>query len=269
MLSRYLAFVLLFALQSVLTSSLVSADDEKERLIAFLKDIDELVEGGEVSAAVKKIESLGDTTKVMRNYFVVTNHFYRNKRDVARMLSFGQAVMAYLLEQAAKVRESDVAQADKLTGYAKSMAYNISVNAWPGWNERGIKITPEQTKAAYQAAQENLRLGIELKRPADVMGNAHWLIGAQHLALKEPHKAIDQFEQAVKQFAIAKQPDYQHMAEGYIGITQLTQAATRDQGRKRLDKAIADLKARKTSDAKFFASQLKSVEKVFADSAND
>lgn len=262
MLPRYFLFVMLFVSHTGLTSSLVSADDEKEELIAFLKGIEELVEDGDLSAAAKKIESLGDTTKVMRNYFIVTNHFYRNKRDVARMLAFGQAGMAYFLEQAAKVRESDAAQADKLKGYAKSMAYNISVNAWPGWNEKGIKITPAQTKAAYQAARENLRLAIELKRPADVMGNAHWLIGAQHLALKEPQQAIDQFEHAVQQFAMAKKPDYQHMAEGYIGITQLTQAATRDQGRKRLDKAITDLEARKTSDAKFFASQLKSVEKV-------
>jgi hypothetical protein len=266
-LDRYFALLLLFAFLAVLTCSPAAAVDEKEKLIAFLKEINAVVDEDGVSVAVNKIESQGDTNKVMRSYFIVTNHFYRSKKDITKMLAFGEAAMAYLLDQAEKASKNDVAQADKLKGLAKSMAYNISVNAWPGWNEKGIKITREHSKAAMHAARENLRLGIELKRPADVMGNAHWLIGAQHLAAEQPDKAIEQFKKAVDQFSTAKKPDYQHMAEGYIGITQLTQAATRDRGRRTLDKALTALKARKTTDAKFFASQLKSVENVFVDAS--
>jgi len=262
--SRILSLaVLLVSVSAVVPPAI--ADSEKERLVAFLKEIDAIVEKDGVQAAVKKIESPDDTAQVMRNYFVTTSHAYRKRHDVDLMLAFGDAGIAYLLDQAAKAGRTDAGQAEKLRGFAKAMAYNLSANAWPGWNETGINITPEHSKAAMRLARENLRLGIELKRAADVIGNAHWLIGAQHLALKRPDKAIEEFKKAVQGFAESKKPDYRHMAEGYIGIAQLTQAETRNAGRKTLDKALAALAARKTGDAKFFASQLKTVERVFVD----
>lgn len=262
--NRILSLAILLVFVSAVAPSTV-ADDEKDKLVAFLKDIDATVEKDGVPAAVKKIESQEDTTQVLRSYFIVTNHAYRKRHDVDLMLKLGDAGIAFLLDQAAKAGKSNAGQAEKLKGFAKAMAYNLSANAWPGWNEKGIRITPEHSKAAMRLARENLRLGIELKRAADVIGNAHWLIGAQHLALKQPDKAIEEFKKAVKGFAESKKPDYRHMAEGYIGIAQLTQAETRNAGRKTLDKALADLAARKTGDAKFFASQLKTVERVFVD----
>ncbi len=247
----------------------VSKADEKEQLVKFLAEVDALLASDDIPGVAKAIEANGDTDDAMKKYFVVTRHLYRTKHDIPNMLAVGQAGIKYLLGQADKARKNDAALADKWKGLAKSMAYNISVNAWPGWNEKGINIQREQSVRALHFAQENLRLAEVLKRPADVRGNAYWLIGAQLLALEQPAKAIMQFKKAAKEFDSAKKHDYRHMAEGYIGIAQLTRAASRAQGRATLEKALANLAADKTDDGKFFASQLRQVEKVFARTTED
>ena len=250
------------AIATLLTSASV-ADDELERLRAFQKELDGLLDARDVDAAIALIESRGKPQDVASAYSQAVSHAYRNRKDVTNMLAFGKAARQYCLMAAKEVEGDDAELADKLRSFAKGVSYNVAVNAWPGWEEPGITITREHSLAALAAAQANLRLGIELKKPDLAMGNAHWMMGAQYLALGKYDKAIAQFGDAVDHFDKADKPDYRHMAEGYAGIAKLLQVDQRDAGRKTLDTAIASLQTRQTSDAKFFISQLKQVEKVF------
>lgn len=257
-----LSFTSVFLMAAMPALPCLIADDDKDKLPAFLEEIDLLVEDGDVVPAVEKIQSQENPSEVIRQYFAVTNHFYRSRRDVGKMLAIGQAAMKYSMDQAAK--EPDTELSEKWKGFAKSMAYNLSVNAWPGWNEPEITITRDQSMTALEIARENLRLAIELERPADVLGNAYWLLGAQHLALEQPDEAIAQFKKAVDEFSTGKKYDYQYMAEGYIGIAQRTQSDAREAGQETLERALDKLASRTTSDAKFFSNQLKSVSELFA-----
>jgi hypothetical protein len=51
------------------------------------------------------------------------------------------------------------------------------------------------------------------------------------------------------------------MAQGYVAIAQMQDAATRDEGEARLQAATAALVARDTEDARYFAQQLAGVAK--------
>jgi hypothetical protein len=222
-----------------------------------------LMETGDSFQAADFVEHRGTPLEIGNTYSDLVQDLYSKKRDLPRMILLGRAGIHYCLSQASHLEGRTQTQADQLRGIAKTIAYNLSANAWPGWNEPGIEVSHSDTIAAFDAARLNLRLAQELKRDAEVLGNAHWLLGAQHLALKQRDAAIEQFSKAVEQFQRAKKPDFEQLARGYVGIAILASDKTSVAGRKRLSDSIASLKGIKTEDAKFFMEQLDSVAGYF------
>ncbi|MGA2066891.1 MAG: tetratricopeptide repeat protein [Thermoguttaceae bacterium] len=218
---------------------------------------------GDSFQAADFVESHGTPLEIANTYSVLVQDLYSKKRDLPRMILLGRAGIHYCLSQATRPGGQKPAQTDQLRGIAKTIAYNLSANAWPGWNEPGIEVSHSDTVAAFDVARLNLRLAGELKRDGEGLGNAHWLLGAQHLALKQHAAAIEQFSKAVEQFQRARKPDFEQMARGYIGIATLASDRTSGAGRKQLSDAIASLKDLGTDDAKFFAEQLDSVARYF------
>jgi len=75
------------------------------------------------------------------------------------------------------------AAVDRLRSTAKGLAYDVGSLTWPGWEEPGIDPTPEDLAFGRECARLNLRLAIELKKPALKISMAYWLVGADALAI--------------------------------------------------------------------------------------
>ncbi|MBW3596431.1 MAG: hypothetical protein KY475_04050 [Planctomycetes bacterium] len=222
-----------------------------------------ILETGDSFQAADVIERDGTAEEVAARYAKASQQLYA-RRDVARMILLGRMGIDYCLRKAKRVASEDAGESERLLGTAKTMAYNLSVNAWPGWNEPGIELDRSDSRAALDAARLNLRLAGELKRNAEVHGNAHWLVGAQHLALEQHEAAAEQFAKAAEQFKVANKPDYEQMPLGYAAIVNMQHDATRAQGEAELASAQAALAKLGTEDAGFFITQLRAAAAFFS-----
>lgn len=112
-----------------------------------------------------------------------------------------------------------LARAQGLRGEEKAMSYDLAAFCWYGWDEPGVVITPEDSSAGAQAAEENLRLAIELERPAGPLGNAWWMVGAYRLQEGDYAGAKTAFEA----FRTLTEGDRVRtlLAEGYLQIPRL------------------------------------------------
>src|SRR5688500_10487115 len=110
---------------------------------------------------------------------------YWKQKDLA-------VTVALLLEGIAKGQAAaavNPADATQILGTVKAMAFNLASFTWPGWDEAGITITPQQMALGRDAADLNYQLALELNRPPDKVAAAHWLVGAHALAAGEFDRA--------------------------------------------------------------------------------
>jgi hypothetical protein len=179
------------------------------------------------------------------------------------MIDFGRAGIGYALHEARRIEKTDKKQADKLKGMAKIISYNVSANSWPAWEDKGITISDSDLANGFDLAKLNRRLAKELDRSAEVFGNAHWLVGAHHLAAKRTGEAVKSFQESAEQFNKAKKSDFALMAIGYHGLARALGKQDAKAGETEFREAVAALTKLDTDDAKFFAGQLESVRKFF------
>ncbi len=222
-----------------------------------------IVRDGDSFQACDYVHSLGTPLVVAQRYSDLLQDLYWQQHDVPHAVIFGRAGIRYCLEQAARSAKEDPATAAKLKSAAKTMAYHLAVNTWPGWNDEHVKLTASDMAAGFDSARLNLRLATELGRNDETLGNAHWLLGAHHLAAERHQAALDEFSTAATKFRLAKKPAHVAMANGYAGIVHLTQQPTREDGRLQLDKAVAALDALNSDEARSFLDQLETAAKVF------
>ncbi len=182
------------------------------------------------------------------------------KKDVSRMVMIGRAGIQFALEQAEQMKTAEPKRAEELRGLAKQMAYNLAANCWPGWGDDGIVITKSDLMAGLDVAQLNLRLAKELKRNDEAFGNAHWVVGAHHLAAGKGTLAAQSFEASVAKFHAAGKPEFEAMSNGYWGLADQLDDTNRAAGVKRFNDALKQLGS---EDAKFFAQQLKTAQGIF------
>lgn len=90
----------------------------------------------------------------------------------------------------------DEKAAARFRSAAKAMAYNIASFSWPGWDEPGITITPDDVAAGVGEARLNLELARELEKGDIALSRAHWLVGAMQLAQGEREEALASFREA-------------------------------------------------------------------------
>lgn len=232
---------------------------------ALLKQVVTAIkQGGDSYAAMAELESAGEPAVVAEHYSQLLRQLYFQEKNIPLMVMFGRGGIGYALSQTKRLDSTDPNSAEQLRGIAKAIAYNLSVNCWPGWRDEGITITASDRVAGYDAALLNLRLARELKRDAEVLGNAHWLVGAHHLAANRHADAIAEFDKASVEFTKVDKTDYQWMAAGYAALAQkLTPIAPAD-AKQKYEAALAALKSRNTEDAKFFAEQIITAAEVFA-----
>jgi len=119
------------------------------------------------------------------------------------MIDAGRRGTKCALDHAARIESGDPAAAAKLMEIAKTISFNVGANAWPGWGDDGVEISPDQRKAGIEAAMLSLRLVNELNLGPHQIGNAHWLVGAHHIAARCPEAALASLDEAARAFASA------------------------------------------------------------------
>ncbi len=218
-------------------------------------------QGDDSFTAAALLEADGEPAVVAVQYSHLLRAWYFQEKNVPAMVMFGRLGIQYALIQARRVEATDAEKAKRLRGIAKEMAYNLGVNTWPGWRDEGISITKSDLAAGLDAARLNLRLAQELKRNTEVLGNAHWLVGAHQLAQKNYPTALEEFRKSQAEFQKAKQSDFALMAGGYIALAEMLQSPA--QGKPKFQAAVEALTSSGSEDAKFFAEQLRTAAEVF------
>jgi hypothetical protein len=219
----------------------------------------ELYDREDSMRACEFIESTGDAFAAARAYSDLVPWLYR-KKQLAAMIAIGRAGIQFCLGESNRRRAMNAAEALQLAGIAKSISYNVSSNLWPGWNDEGIELTRSDLAVGLDLSRINLRLGRELNRGPEPMGNAFWLVGAHELAAGLPESSQARFDAAEKAYGEAHKPEFGLMARGYALLAgKAAQVADSD---RKLRELLDRLRQFGTEDTTFFARQIETAEKV-------
>lgn len=220
----------------------------------------QLTQDQDYFAACAQIETQDDPAAIAALYAEFANWALSDKRDVPTMTAISRAGIQYCLTEAKRCETENAELARRLKGSAKAMAYNLGSNTWPGWNDEGIAINASDLAAGMDAARLNLRLGKELERGPEPMGNAYWLVGAHHLAGRQYRQSLDAFNRSAAEFKSAGKEDFELMARGYASLARVLEGTPT--AKDELKAAIAALNGQQTDDAKFFAQQIETAREV-------
>lgn len=148
-----------------------------------------------VDAALEHLKS-GDPNlappELIEAFDQVLRHAYWQQKDLPGAIQVGQAGIALGEQLASRFPE----QTNEIKSQVKAIQYNLASFTWPGWDETGFEITPEQVRLGLAAAKQNLRLAIELKKAPLPLSRAHWMLGAQEMAVADYSSARKDFAQA-------------------------------------------------------------------------
>jgi len=227
--------------------------------------IQKMVQTGDSYNAVEVMARQGDPKTVARLYTEVTRDLYRKLRDLPSFIIVSRQGIDYLLAKAVEMERTDVALSNELRGAAKVLSYNLASYTWPGWNEPGIRPTASEIEIGLEAARLNMRLAVELKRGADPLFNAHWIIGALELARGRHAEAIRSYEQARKISNEAALGAHSLLAEGSIAIAKIAGKIDVAAGEREFRQVKSELLSGKVTDGKFYSDQLDTAYKVFTE----
>jgi len=208
------------------------------------------------------IEAQGTPSEVCDIYDQAVRDLYWLDKGAKNLVVVGKRGISFCLEQANLYVNSNTELADKFLGQAKTVAYNVAANSWPGWGDQGVIISASETEAGLEAAKLNLRLAIELKKPADKVAGAYWLLSALQLALQnfsESHSSIDQ-----SNLYAAEAGDKTILAygEGFKGLIYLA-SGNQTEGTSIFESGIVSLRKIGGDDANFYIGQLETSRKIF------
>jgi hypothetical protein len=181
------------------------------------------------------------------------------KKDLPRSVAIGRAGVQFGLAGAARV--ADPKQVDALRSAAKTIAYNLAANTWPGWDEQGISITAADLAVGRDAARTNLRLARELNKGDIPTSRAHWLLGAHQLAAGDRASARNSFVQASRHARAAKELGETLSNDAFAQLCDVLDAPHDAGAKERLSKTLEALRREKDGD--FFASQVETARRVF------
>ena len=198
--------------------------------------VQEMIRVGNGSEVIEMMAAQGDPSDVAELYISVIRDLYR-ANDLRAAVLVAQHGIDYCLSESI----GGDPLADALRGSAKALAFNLGSYTWPGWDEPGIQITPENMSIGYGAALLNLRLGEALGRGPEPMSSAHWLIGAHELASGQYRDAIESFRNAANLARTANSRPMELLALGFAGITKVAGGLAIDEGAAELADVRAEL----------------------------
>jgi hypothetical protein len=218
----------------------------------------------DATAAFEQLEASGPPEVVAQRYGALAQHLFNDRQDLPGMILAARAGIQFNLQRAKGLDATDEKSAANYRGHAKTIAYNLGANCWPGWMDQGITITVTERVIGLDAARLNLRLAVELRRPPEPLGHAHWLLGAQLLAAGQFDAAAAEFAKSAQQFADAAKPTEEKMALSYEKLTRRIQNAGDAKHHESFKQSLAILQSLDNDDARFFVDQIRTAEKAFA-----
>jgi hypothetical protein len=209
-----------------------------------------------LDAGCQFIEATGNPVIVASVYKDFAQALYRQNKDVQHMIEAGRRGVKFALDHAARIASDDSATAAKLMEIAKTISFNVGANTWPGWGDDGVEISPDQRKAGIEAAMLTLRLVNELNLGPHRIGNAHWLVGAHHIAARYPEAAVASLGEAARAFASAGDRPSEMMARGYCALARKLCPETRAAALVEFDQVLQRLGHEGSKAATFYQRQL-------------
>jgi hypothetical protein len=242
------------------------ADPQGEKLDDKLVDgLIAMIRNGRVSDAMAVIESHADPCAMAAALGAAVKALYR-QHDVTRMIVAGQIGLAYCLRQAGVAADEDTARQLKQIG--RAIAFNTAANCWPGWGDAGIVIADAHVAVGLELAIASRALVQDLGLAPRAQGSAHWLVGALELAagrFEAAYAAFAQAEQAVLAADAASSDALAAsalMARGYMALARKADPRSRTEGADRLGETVARLRAAGSKEARFFADQLATADRI-------
>jgi hypothetical protein len=228
---------------------------------AWLEETLKLWAEKDAAAAFAHLE-VGTPEQIGERYSELANDCYNDRKDVAAMILASRAGIDFCLRHARELATTDEPSATKLRGRAKMISYNLGANLWPGWKDP-VVLSANDRAIGLDAARLNLRLGQELGRPAEPLGHAHWLLGAQLLAANKHSDAAKEFAASAARFKEAKKPTEEQMAVAYEKLANRLGDPKNAALEASLQTELKKLTDLSNDDAKFFAEQIRTAEEVF------
>jgi hypothetical protein len=221
------------------------------------------IESRDLASAQHCLESESDSEKVGGYYAQLTKTLYKNK-DILSMLALGRAGIDYQLRQAERVAADDAALSVRLRMAAKTLAFNVAANCWPGWGDDGVVIEAADIEEGLQLAKLSLGLVQELALGQHQLGNSFWLVGALDLAAGRTEAAIASFDSARACFLSGGEQLEVLLGDGYRAIA-LSATADGEGADARLDQVVGQLQQNGSEKAKFFIGQLRTAARILRD----
>jgi hypothetical protein len=232
--------------------------------VAIVAKAVELACGVGIEAACRYLESQGDPLAVADQYAKAARSLYNDRKDVSTMLALGQSGVAYALRKALDLEASDAHKSKTLKEIAKTLAFNVSANAWPGWNDEGVAVTRDHIDSGLNLAQTCKRLVEELDLGPKRLANAYWLIGAHYLASGHLSEAAAAFDASAAGYRAAGDVAAEGMIRGYRALTQKLGSAAGLAAERELQRAYAELDAIGSDEARFYRAQISTADRVFS-----
>ena len=115
----------------------------------------------------------------------VRQSLYWKKKDLASYV----VVTTHLLDTALANSNGNSETAAFFATRSLGLSYDIASFTWPGWNEPGVVVTPTLQAAGLEAARLTFELAQEAQAPEAVRKAAHFILGAQLLAVGGPGRS--------------------------------------------------------------------------------
>jgi hypothetical protein len=228
-------------------------------------EIQKLLRAGDFFAAIERIQSVGSPKDIASRYHTLMKDFYWKAHDISAVVTLARAGIFYCLGQSMAMGFSEEA-AQEMRSMAKSMAYDAGSFTWPGWQEPGINPSKEELAFGRQCAKLNLRLAIELNKPASRVSMAHWLIGAHALTARDFDLAEEEFAKAIEVLPAtdAESKTLVLCNAGYLAIARLCKDSSDAEAEASFEWATSQLGAQKDEDSEQYLAQLGSVRRQLA-----
>jgi hypothetical protein len=227
-----------------------------------LEQIQNLLKLGDCFSVAEFVQQEGSSLDIAIRYHSLVKDLYWKSRDLPAIIAVGRAGIYYCLGKST-AEGVPPELVDKLRSSAKAIAYDVGSFTWPGWDEPGITPGPADLAAGRDCALLNLRLAVELKKPADRVSAAHWLLGAHLLASRDFESAERHFKFAADLLVKVEFDATKQMNLGYAALAQLCREPSGVEPNARFKEVIEKLRAYEDKDAKEFAAQLKTACRVF------
>lgn len=220
----------------------------------------EALDAGGVEAVVATLKSTENPKRAAGTFNDLLQNLYMTRKDVTGMIAVAEAGVAFCLDHVKQAQSPE--DAKDLKQIAKMVTFNAGANCWPGWGDEGVEIAPAHIRAGLKLAEINRDLARELKLGPEPEANGTWLIGALKLATGEPAAALADFQEAKRLAESGGKTDLALMATGYCALARKAEPATATDGAKELELALTRLREHGSQEAKFFAEQIVTADKI-------